>query len=79
MKTHEDVVLLSKKIEINSIFKYNDHVIVHKLSHKHLHTTFWILEVATLAAEGIPISEIHKLPVPVLIEKFISNFTPFKK
>ncbi|MEZ4858495.1 MAG: A/G-specific adenine glycosylase [Flavobacteriaceae bacterium] len=79
LKKREDFKQFLKTVEVQNILKFNDKVIVHKLSHKHLHTTFWIVEVETLSKNGISISEIHKLPVPVLIENFISNFTLFKK
>ncbi|MEZ4779980.1 MAG: A/G-specific adenine glycosylase [Flavobacteriaceae bacterium] len=78
LKKDKDFIRFSEKIEIQTISKFNDKIIIHKLSHKHLHTTFWILETATLLKEGILFSEIHKLPVPVLIENFISKFPSFK-
>jgi A/G-specific adenine glycosylase len=53
---------------------YNEKTIVHKLSHQHLYTKFWILNVEELPWEGIKISEIESLPVPALIGKFISEF-----
>ncbi|QIE59551.1 A/G-specific adenine glycosylase [Rasiella rasia] len=66
---------LSEEIKINSIVKYNDTPIVHKLSHQHLITTFWIVETETLHGTGIAISEIEKFPVPVLIANFLNMFT----
>lgn len=78
LKRHQFVKQLSEKTTLKSITKYNEKVIIHKLSHRHLHTTFWILEGDTFLGDGMPISEIHKLPIPVLIENFISNFAPFK-
>ena len=53
---------------------YNEKDIVHKLSHQHLHTKFWILNVDELPEEGLPISEITNLPVPILIGNFIDTF-----
>ncbi len=60
---------------IIDIKKHNDTPIVHKLSHQHLFTTFWIVEVESLDKESIPMAEIKSLPVPVLISKFIDTFT----
>lgn len=74
-----EFIELSKKINIQSITIYNEEEIIHKLSHKHLHTTFWILETEDILKDGISFTEIHSFPVPVLIENFISNFEPFKK
>ena len=69
----------SEKVTIQSVSIYNEKEIIHKLSHKHLYTTFWILEMEGQLNNGISFSEIHSFPVPVLIENFISNFEPFKK
>jgi len=52
---------------------YNDTTIVHKLSHQHLYTKFYIVSIKELA-EGIPFDEVHQYAVPVLIGNFIENF-----
>ena len=78
LKKNQDFIERTKNMTLQSISKFNETMIVHKLSHKNLLTTFWILEVDTFLVEGMPFSEIHKLPVPVLIENFISKFPPFK-
>jgi A/G-specific adenine glycosylase len=53
---------------------YNDSDKIHKLSHQHLHTKFWILEVAELPKEAIPVKHLKKYPAPVLISDFINEF-----
>jgi len=53
---------------------YNDTDIVHKLSHQHLHTKFWIIETRTLPKESTPIAEIRQYAVPILIGNFIEQF-----
>lgn len=53
---------------------YNKEVIVHKLSHQHLYTKFWIVNVVRLNSEGISISKIQDFPVPMVIENFIESF-----
>ncbi|GGG39292.1 A/G-specific adenine glycosylase [Bizionia arctica] len=53
---------------------YNDVDIVHKLSHQHLHTKFWIINLRKLPISGIPIKKIRDFAVPVLIENFIEDF-----
>jgi len=68
----------SKKMQIDSISLYNDTLVVHKLSHQHLFTRFWIVEVSEIKQKTIPFSEIEQYAVPVLIENFISNFSVFK-
>lgn len=74
-----DFIEFSEKIDLISLTKWNEKVIIHKLSHKHLHTTFWILKIKEIPTDAISYSKIHSFPVPVLIENFISNFESFKK
>ena len=65
--------LLLKDLEFNFSLN-NEKDIIHKLSHQHLYTKFWIIEIDTLPQEGVPISRLETYPVPVLISEFISNF-----
>ncbi|WP_345192411.1 A/G-specific adenine glycosylase [Algibacter agarivorans] len=53
---------------------YNKDVIVHKLSHQHLYTKFWILNVNRLTVEGISTRDIRNYAVPILIGNFIESF-----
>ncbi|WP_298792709.1 A/G-specific adenine glycosylase [uncultured Allomuricauda sp.] len=53
---------------------YNNEFIIHKLSHQHLHTKFWILEVEQPFLDGVPWQNISSFPVPVLIADFIKTF-----
>ena len=53
---------------------YNEEAIVHKLSHQHLHTKFWIVNVKGSLQNGIPTNTIRKLAVPILIGNFIERF-----
>lgn len=53
---------------------FNEEPIVHKLSHQHLHTRFWIAEVEESLEDGIPWDDIRQFPVPVLIADFIKTF-----
>ncbi len=70
----------SEKIKIKSISLYNEKPMLHKLSHQHLHTRFWIIETFRLGGQveemqaTIPISEVSNYAVPVLIENFVSEF-----
>lgn len=56
------------------IRSFNPSPVVHKLSHQHIHAKFWIVNREVLPQPGIPVSQIHQYPVPVLIEKFIQGF-----
>jgi len=53
---------------------FNDASIVHKLSHQHLYTKFWIVRVSTLN-DGIPTHQLKDYPVPVLIARFLEDFS----
>lgn len=56
------------------LLQYNKDPIIHKLSHRHLHTTFWIVRVNQLPIAGVPFHEVTDYAVPVLIGNFISAF-----
>lgn len=58
----------------NSIVLYNKEPIVHKLSHQHLYTNFWILQSENKLEEGVSWEKIGSFPVPVLIAEFIETF-----
>ncbi len=62
----------NEKIEHLSL--YNEKPIIHKLSHQHLHTRFWIVEVHQATRNTVPVTEIGQYAVPVLIENFVSDF-----
>lgn len=53
---------------------YNESDRIHKLSHQHLHTKFWIIEVDKLPEEAISIKKLKSFPTPVLISNFIEEF-----
>lgn len=77
-----DVDNFKKQIKNDDLLKgisfelslYNKDEIVHKLSHQHLHTKFWILNVNKLTVEGISTSGIRNYAVPILIGNFIESF-----
>ncbi|MDY8135055.1 A/G-specific adenine glycosylase [Aquimarina sp. 2201CG5-10] len=58
---------------------YKEEFTVHKLSHQHLYTRFYILKIDTLPKVTneqriIDIDEIQEYPVPVLLGNFIDSF-----
>lgn len=53
---------------------FNQEVIVHKLSHQHLYTRFWIVQTKTYSKTNVKWAEIEKFPVPVLISNLIEKF-----
>jgi A/G-specific adenine glycosylase len=77
--------VLSEALRVDSLALYNEISIVHKLSHQHLYTRFWIAQVSEKQGDKIemeeiriPISKVRNYAVPILIENFISDFPPFK-
>ena len=59
---------------IQSISLFNEEPIVHKLSHQHLITSFWIVQLTTIKDSKIAIENIREYPVPILIHNFIEAF-----
>lgn len=57
----------------SSISRFNPKPLIHKLSHQHLHTTFWILRLAEPLEDAVHISEMHSYPVPVPIANFMET------
>lgn len=53
---------------------FNQDRIIHKLSHQHLYTRFWIIQSQNSHLADIPWEELNKYPVPVLISNFLEKF-----
>ena len=69
--SEEFINLLPKKTTISL---FNQKEIIHKLSHQHLYTQFWIVETENSSEVKIKWSEIEKYPVPILIANFLVAF-----
>jgi A/G-specific adenine glycosylase len=54
---------------------YNEKEVIHKLSHQHIYTKFWIVSDVSLPSTKIALSNIEDFPVPVLIANFINDFS----
>ncbi|GLU43490.1 A/G-specific adenine glycosylase [Muricauda sp. NBRC 101325] len=59
--------------KLESVSLYNKEPIVHKLSHQHLHTQFWVAKTSQQIENGIPWERIDTFPVPVLVADFIKT------
>ncbi|MEJ6792849.1 MAG: A/G-specific adenine glycosylase [Lacinutrix sp.] len=57
-----------------SVSIYNETPIIHKLSHQHLNTTFWIVTADSKLQQGVFVDKITDFPVPILIANFIKSF-----
>ena len=53
---------------------FNEKEIVHKLSHQHLYTQFWVIETKNSSKVNINWNDIEKYPVPILIANFLEAF-----
>lgn len=63
---------------IDCLTLYQEKSVIHKLSHQHLYTRFWIAQTKSKLPQGVPIEKIDHYAVPVLISNFISEFEGFK-
>jgi len=68
---------ISELYGIDTLTLFQEKAVVHKLSHQHLYTRFWIAHTQSKLDKGTPFKEIHQFAVPVLISNFISNFASF--
>ena len=75
IESEEFIALLPEETTISL---FNKKEIVHKLSHQHLYTQFWIVETKTLKSADIYWKNIQDFPVPVLIANFLEAFKMVK-
>jgi len=68
---YKEVLKIDEPVEL---IEYNESIIVHKLSHQHLHTKFWIVNTNYDFANMVPVEKVTEFPVPVLIADFIKAF-----
>jgi len=61
-------------IKLHPVTLYNETPVVHKLSHQHIYTRFWIIENDGLHHKQIPVAKIQDYPVPVLIANFLKEY-----
>lgn len=73
-EAQEHALQLNLNLNGAKIYQFNKEPIVHKLSHQHLHTTFWVVHLQKELANGILWQEIKSYAVPVLIANFIEDF-----
>jgi len=71
--TSEQFKLIFKGAK-TSVKLHNQKPIIHKLSHQHLYTKFWIVESSKSFDNSISWGDFEKYPVPVLIDNFVSEF-----
>ncbi len=59
-----------------SVELLNEDPVVHKLSHQHLFTRFWLISTNKVEAEAVSLDKVTYYPVPVLIENFLKDYLP---
>jgi len=60
--------------KIQDMVLWKEEPIVHKLSHQHLITRFWIVELKEELEGGISLESLPEYPVPVLLADFLNTF-----
>lgn len=53
---------------------FNEKEIIHKLSHQHLITRFWIVKLKNFPEATVSWGGVKEYPVPVLIDNFLKNY-----
>lgn len=67
-KIHEKTGVIAENVIL-----YNEKPLVHKLSHQHIYTHFWMVNSEALNEKGIPKEKVRNYPVPVLIQNFLEE------
>lgn len=61
------------EFEVKNITLINPEVIVHKLSHQHLHIRFWKVATDAILPDGLDYETLKSYPFPIVIYNFIDN------
>ena len=67
-------ILQQQEEKKGDVSLWNEDPVIHKLSHQHLVTRFWIVRLEEEIPGGIPFEKIREFPVPVLLSEFLSAF-----
>ncbi len=62
------------KSKSTSVKLFNKEVIMHKLTHQHINTKFWIVNTSESSSFKTNWSEIHTFPVSTLVDNFLKGF-----
>lgn len=74
LQAHPEFQEITRDLHLSDLSLFNDIPIIHKLSHQHIITKFWILETRTITESAIDISDLRTYAVPVLIANFVNEF-----
>ena len=60
--------------DVEEVTLYNDLPVIHKLTHQHIYTRFWIVDKKEVKQNSVKFSKVKYYPVPVLIANFIREY-----
>jgi len=60
--------------EVFEVTLFNDDPVIHKLTHQHIYTRFWIVDKNEMHQNSVKFSKLKEYPVPVLIANFIKEY-----
>lgn len=60
--------------EVIDLQLFNSKIIIHKLSHQHIYTKFWIVKLSKVIPNSISTEELDKYPVSTLVHNFLKAF-----
>ncbi len=70
-----DTVAFNAVVKGNSTLKlFNPKPIIHKLSHQHIHTKFWIVQIKRTPSFTTSWEDVFDYPVPILIHNFLNRY-----
>lgn len=75
-KESEDIIQQKIKSffkEASTITLLESESVIHKLSHQHLHITFWKVNTNTIFENGFDYENLKKHPFPIVLHNFIDN------
>jgi len=62
-----------KENKVLSLLEYHPEIIIHKLSHQHLHIKFWKANLKGKLENGINLETLKTFPFPIVIHNFIED------
>ena len=71
---HKNFNQFLNKEKLKNIKLYNTKPIIHKLSHQHIYTKFWVINYHGKVTNSISISNLKNYPYPTLINNFIKDY-----
>lgn len=78
--TKETVALIKEQFQIENVNIHTKEPIVHKLSHQHLHISFYEIQLKKAILNSVSFEEMMKKPFPIVLHNFIeANYFEFDK